>query len=49
MGEGWTMAPSNEKTLESMQSLGRANTTPRFDGPHAFDAWLTAMQQHGLF
>ena len=47
MGEGWTMVPSNEKTLESMQSLGRANTAPRFDGPHAFDAWLTAMQQHG--
>lgn len=47
MGEGWTMAPSNEKTLESMQSLGRPNTAPHFDGPHAFDAWLTAMQQHG--
>jgi dihydroorotase/N-acyl-D-amino-acid deacylase len=47
MGEGWTMAPSNEKTFESMQSLGRLNTAPRFDGPHAFDAWLTAMQQHG--
>jgi N-acyl-D-amino-acid deacylase len=47
MGEGWTMAPANEKTLESMQSLGRLNTAPRFDGPHAFDAWLTAMQQHG--
>jgi dihydroorotase/N-acyl-D-amino-acid deacylase len=47
MGEGWTMAPSNEKTLESMQSLGRTNAASRFDGPHAFDAWLTAMQQHG--
>jgi len=47
MGEGWTMAPSNEKTAESMQSLGRVNTAPRFDGPRGFDAWLNAMQEHG--
>ena len=47
MGEGWTMAPSNEKTAESMQSLGRINAAPRFDGAHGFDAWLNAMQEHG--
>ncbi|HEY1494681.1 MAG TPA: D-aminoacylase [Candidatus Solibacter sp.] len=47
MGEGWTAAPSNEKTLESMQSLGRAGAVSRFDGPHGFDTWLRAMEEHG--
>jgi dihydroorotase/N-acyl-D-amino-acid deacylase len=47
MGEGWTAAPSNEKTLESMQSLGRAGAVSRFDGAHGFDTWLRAMEDHG--
>jgi dihydroorotase/N-acyl-D-amino-acid deacylase len=47
MGEGWTFAPSNEKTAESMQSLGRGAAAPRFDGLHGFDAWLRAMEGHG--
>jgi len=47
MGEGWTAAPSNEKTLASQESIGRAGTAPRFEGPHGFDAWLRAMEQHG--
>ena len=47
MGEGWTAAPSNEKTLESMQSLGRTGAVPRFDGTHGFDTWLHAMEEHG--
>jgi dihydroorotase/N-acyl-D-amino-acid deacylase len=47
MGEGWTAAPSNEKTLESMTSLGRTGGTPQFDGAHGFDAWLRAMEAHG--
>jgi dihydroorotase/N-acyl-D-amino-acid deacylase len=47
MGEGWTAAPSNEKTLESMQSLGRAGAVSRFDGAHGFDVWLRAMEAHG--
>ncbi|HKA02405.1 MAG TPA: D-aminoacylase [Candidatus Solibacter sp.] len=47
MGEGWTAAPSNEKTLVSQESLGRAGAAPRFEGPHGFDAWLRAMDQHG--
>lgn len=47
MGEGWTAAPSNEKTNASMQSLGRVGAAPSFDGPHGFDAWLRAMEQHG--
>jgi dihydroorotase/N-acyl-D-amino-acid deacylase len=47
MGEGWTAAPSNEKTMASQESLGRAGAAPRFEGPHGFDAWLRAMEQHG--
>jgi dihydroorotase/N-acyl-D-amino-acid deacylase len=47
MGEGWTAAPSNEKTLVSQESLGRAGAAPRFEGPHGFDTWLRAMEQHG--
>jgi len=47
MGEGWTAAPSNEKTNASMQSLGRTGAAPSFDGPHGFDAWLRAMESHG--
>ncbi len=47
MGEGWTLAPSNEKTAASQQSLGRANAAPRFEGERGFDAWLRAMEAHG--
>ena len=47
MGEGWTAAPTNEKTAASQESLGRAAAAPRFEGPHGFDAWLRAMEQHG--
>jgi dihydroorotase/N-acyl-D-amino-acid deacylase len=47
MGEGWTAAPSNDKTMASQESLGRTGAAPRFEGPHGFDAWLRAMEQHG--
>jgi dihydroorotase/N-acyl-D-amino-acid deacylase len=47
MGEGWTAAPSNEKTMASQESIGRAPAAPRFEGPRGFDAWLRAMEQHG--
>jgi dihydroorotase/N-acyl-D-amino-acid deacylase len=47
MGEGWTAAPTNEKTQSSQESLGRAGAAPKFEGPHGFDAWLRAMEQHG--
>jgi dihydroorotase/N-acyl-D-amino-acid deacylase len=47
MGEGWTAAPSNEKTMAGQESLGRAAAAPRFQGPHGFDEWLRAMEQHG--
>ncbi len=48
MGEGWTPAPANDKTLASTQSLGRSGAaTPNFTGPHGFDTWLRAMQEKG--
>jgi N-acyl-D-amino-acid deacylase len=46
MGEGWTDAPSNEKTQLAERDLGRSASDP-FTGPHGFDAWLRAMQKHG--
>ncbi len=46
MGEGWTNAPANEKTATAEQGLGRG-ASAKFQGPHAFDAWLRAMQEHG--
>jgi dihydroorotase/N-acyl-D-amino-acid deacylase len=47
MGEGWTAAPTNDKTLASQESLGRAGAVPRFEGSRGFDTWLRAMEQHG--
>jgi len=46
MGEGWTNAPANDKTATAEQGLGRG-VNANFQGPHAFDAWLRAMQKHG--
>ncbi len=46
MGEGWTNAPSNDKTSSGDRETGRA-AAARFDGPHGFDAWLRAMKEHG--
>ncbi|MGA3203276.1 MAG: D-aminoacylase, partial [Bryobacteraceae bacterium] len=46
MGEGWTNAPSNEKTRAGERDTGRATNDP-FEGPHGFDAWLNAMKAHG--
>ena len=46
MGEGWTNAPSNEKTASAERDTGRAAGSA-FTGPHGFDAWLKAMQDHG--
>jgi dihydroorotase/N-acyl-D-amino-acid deacylase len=47
MGEGWTAAPTNEKTQSSQESLGRSGIAPRFEGSHGFDAWLRTMELHG--
>lgn len=46
MGEGWTNAPANEKTATAERDTGRGSASS-FEGPHGFDAWLKAMQQHG--
>ena len=46
MGEGWTNAPSNEKTATIERDTGRT-AGAAFQGPHGFDAWLRAMQAHG--
>ena len=46
MGEGWTNAPSNDKTMMGERETGRAENAP-FEGPHGFDAWLKTMKAHG--
>ena len=46
MGEGWTNAPANEKTMSGEAEVGRA-ASRAFEGPHGFDAWLRAMKAHG--
>lgn len=44
LGEGSTPAPLNPANLPS----GATELQRRFAGPHGFDAWLTAMQAHGI-
>jgi N-acyl-D-amino-acid deacylase len=46
LGEGFTNAPSNEKTSSAQRDTGRAGDNA-FEGPHGFDAWLRAMKEHG--
>ncbi len=52
MGEGWTNAPANDKTIAMLSAIDPANAADsmarRFTGPGGFDAWLTAMQSHGV-
>jgi N-acyl-D-amino-acid deacylase len=44
LGEGTTPAPANDRTAgPAIQPATR-----RFEGPHGFDAWLKAMQEHGI-
>ncbi len=47
MGEGWTPAPSNDRTRAGSESLGRAATDATFDEENGFDTWLRAMEQRG--
>jgi len=42
LGEGWTNAPANEKTLAT------ARAQESFEGEHGFDMWLRAMEEHGI-
>ena len=47
MGEGWTPAPENDKTVSALASLGRSATEVRFSGEHGFDSWLRKMEERG--
>ena len=46
-GEGYTAAPSNDRTREGSAGLGRANNEKAFDGPHGFDTMLKTRQAAG--
>jgi N-acyl-D-amino-acid deacylase len=49
MGEGWTNAPANDRTI-AFARTDEPDATKRareFTGPHGFDAWLRAMHGHG--
>lgn len=52
MGEGWTNAPANDKTIAMLSAVDPANAPDsiarRFTGTHGFDAWLKAMESHGV-
>ena len=49
MGEGWTNAPVNDRTIAVTKLLDpeAADRAKEFTGPHGFDAWLQAMHRHG--
>jgi dihydroorotase/N-acyl-D-amino-acid deacylase len=52
MGEGWTNAPANDRTIASLSAIDPGNAADsvarRFVGPDGFDRWLTAMEQRGV-
>ncbi|MEO8188305.1 MAG: D-aminoacylase [Burkholderiaceae bacterium] len=50
LGEGYTAAPISDLTLADLASSGPAAVTSarRFQGVHGFDAWLRAMEAHGV-
>ncbi len=49
LGEGWTNAPANEKTLAVAGSADPVaqKLNQEFMGPHGFSRWLEAMERHG--
>ncbi len=49
LGEGWTNAPANERTLSAAASIDpeAERLTADFTGPHSFNKWLEAMHRHG--
>ncbi|MFQ6037507.1 MAG: amidohydrolase family protein, partial [Candidatus Aminicenantales bacterium] len=49
LGEGWTNAPANEKTLAIAGSVDpeALRQTKEFQGPRGFRNWLKAMERHG--
>ncbi len=46
-GEAYTAAPISERSLENLAPPNAA-TARRFMGPRGFDAWLRAMETHGI-
>ena len=54
MGEGESAAPANEKILAVWKSPGSPyapvadSTAAKFKNPHGFNAWLEAMEKHGM-
>lgn len=50
LGEGETPAPENDLTLagEDLSNKKLAAVVEQMRGPHGFDAWLRAMQAHGI-
>src|SRR5213083_2737036 len=50
MGEGWTNAPVNDRVLRAATSDDPSDTaySASFRGEHGFDAWLRAMERHGM-
>ncbi len=50
MGEGTTNAPVNDRIIEAsgVQDSARVASMRRFQGPRGFDAWLDAMEAHGV-
>lgn len=52
MGEGWTNAPANEKTMSSVMAVDPGvapdSLNRKFIGPDGFNAWLEYMQQRGV-
>ena len=49
LGEGWTNAPANDRTLSIAGSADpeTQHLTDTFRGPRGFTHWLEAMQEHG--
>jgi dihydroorotase/N-acyl-D-amino-acid deacylase len=52
MGEGWTNAPANEHTLNSLSAIDPGTATDSiartFVGPRGFNVWLEAMLRNGV-
>ncbi|MFN8581069.1 MAG: D-aminoacylase [Gemmatimonadaceae bacterium] len=52
MGEGWTNAPANDRTLSSLATVdpGAApdSISRRFVGPDGFNTWLDYMEKRGV-
>ena len=50
LGEGWSDAPVNEKTLATYGDIPQdiKKLAMEFAGPRGFDNWLEAMQKHGV-